>query len=85
MVYVIRKVLLLLISLSAVILFGLLIVKSADAASFRLVPSTQTFERACVRSIAIEVDANGESSNAAEIEITYDPSQITILDQNENA
>lgn len=62
---------------------GILVpLQQAHAASFQFNPSARAFERQCQRSIDIIIDATGEISNAAEIEITYDPSQITITDSN---
>lgn len=63
-------------------LFIPLFISISRAATFSLNPSNTTFERTCVRSIAIEIDATGENSNAGEIEINYNPSAITIVDSN---
>lgn len=54
----------------------------AKAATFELNPSSKTFEKQCQRSIDIIINATGESSNAAEIEISFDPTQIQIIDSN---
>lgn len=61
-------------------LVGLVIKQKADAASFSMSPATKTFSRGCQKSIDIFANASGQSSNAAEIIITYDPTQIDIID-----
>ncbi|MCA9381369.1 carboxypeptidase regulatory-like domain-containing protein, partial [Candidatus Dojkabacteria bacterium] len=57
---------------------------NVQAASFKFNPATKSFEKTCQRSISIDVNPEGEVSNAAEIEVTYDPNVITIIDQNPN-
>lgn len=62
---------------------GILVpLQQAHAASFQLNPSVRAFERQCQRSVDIVIDATGQVSNAAEVEITYDPTQIIITDSN---
>jgi hypothetical protein len=53
---------------------------STSAATFDLTPSTDTFEIGCTTELVISIDATGESSNAAEIIINYDPTDIDIID-----
>lgn len=52
----------------------------ALAASIKLSPSSGSFTKSCLTSVNIEVDATGQSSNAADIEISYNPAQVTIVD-----
>ncbi len=70
--------------LSTIVIFALLgfepVVSNIDAATFKLSPASQTFEAGCFRSISIEIDATGQTSNAAEVIIDYDPTQVDILD-----
>jgi hypothetical protein len=66
----------------AIVLMPLLYLTSTFAATFSFSPVTGEIEAECNRSVNIEIDATGEASNAADIEISYDPSEITIRDSN---
>jgi hypothetical protein len=64
--------------------FTFLVSLKADtkAATFSLSPAVTTFERGCQRAVDIVIDVTGQSSNAGEIELSFDPTQITIVDSN---
>ncbi len=51
-----------------------------SAATLAFNPSSKSFEKGCERSINIDIDVSGQSSNAVDVEISFDPSKITILD-----
>lgn len=74
-----------LLTLGLVLLFGILLAVQSRAATFSLDPPSTSFEIGCDREITINIDATGESSNGAEIEILYDPVQIEIIDANPSA
>lgn len=57
-------------------------IATASAATFAISPSTQSFPRQCNRTINILINASGQSSNAAEAFVDYNPSEITIIDSN---
>lgn len=57
-------------------------VATASAATFAISPSTQTFPRQCNRTVNILINASGQSSNAAEVFIDYNTSEVTIIDSN---
>ncbi|MCA9386586.1 carboxypeptidase regulatory-like domain-containing protein [Candidatus Dojkabacteria bacterium] len=84
MQFVIKQIQRSIIVLFFMLIFALAVYTKVDAASFKFNPSTKSFERTCQRSVSIDINPEGELSNAAEIEITYDPSVITIVDQNPN-
>jgi hypothetical protein len=63
-------------------LFFVLITVESLSASFNFSPSNQTFYRECANRVNILIDPDGDASNAADIEIAYNPSQITIIDSN---
>jgi hypothetical protein len=65
--------------------FSTLFLGTAQAATFNMDPSVQVFERGCTRTLTLLINATGESSNAAEVEINYDPAQIQIIDSNSGA
>lgn len=52
------------------------------AAEFNFSPSTQTFYRECRNRVNLLINPDGDESNAADIEMYYNPSQITIIDSN---
>lgn len=52
------------------------------AASFEFSPPTGSIPSACSYEVDVIVDTNGASSNAADIEIHFDTSQVTVLDSN---
>jgi hypothetical protein len=55
-----------------------------QAATLQFSPPTATLTQGCYNSIDINIDVTGEVSNAADIEITYDPTQINIIDSDPN-
>lgn len=55
-----------------------------NAASYYFQPSTNTFSQ-CRNSIDLIINASGESSNSADIEIFYDPTKINIIDRDGSA
>ncbi|MDQ6985028.1 MAG: Ig-like domain-containing protein [Candidatus Dojkabacteria bacterium] len=57
-----------------------LMIPSVDAASFALSPANGALERACNKTVVININATGASSNAAEILLSYDPAQIKVID-----
>jgi hypothetical protein len=70
------------ISALALVLFWTLGTQAASAATISMSPAAAAFERGCVRSLVIQIDASGESSNAADMRITYDATQVNIIDSN---
>jgi hypothetical protein len=54
----------------------------SSAATYDFNPASETFPRGCVRSVNLEIDASGQNSNAADVIINYDASQVEIIDQN---
>lgn len=62
---------------------GTFLLSSANAATFYINPKNSTIERGCARSVDVLINVTGESANAAEVEISYDPSKISIIDSNE--
>ncbi len=65
-------------------LFSLIEKQVVEAASFDFSPSEYTFYHQCPSRVNIEIDVTGDVSNAADIEIYFDPSEITIIDSNPN-
>ncbi len=53
-----------------------------EAATVNMSPAAASFQRGCRRSVAVEIDASAQSSNAADVEISFDPAQVTIFDSN---
>lgn len=51
-----------------------------NAATFSFSPSTGSFGNGCQSSIDIRLDATGQSTNAADIIIDYNPSLVEIID-----
>jgi len=56
----------------------------ANAATFQFNPPVATLIQGCYNTVNIDVDVTGEVSNAMDIEITYDPTQISIIDSDPN-
>lgn len=52
------------------------------AATFEFAPATGSIPSACSYEVEVMVDTAGAHSNAADIEIHFDPTQITVLDSN---
>lgn len=69
-------------SATAAFLLGAPLAGDIQAATIDMSPANASFERGCVRSVAVEIDATAQSSNAADVEITFDPTQVTIIDSN---
>jgi hypothetical protein len=67
------------IGIFTVLLFSVLKI-NVFAASISFSPSSGSFPVGCQRSVDIIVDATGQSSNAVDVEIHYNPGQITIID-----
>lgn len=61
-------------------LFLLLLTSGINAATFGLTPNSGSFEIGCTKELVININATGESSNAAEIIINFDPTKVDILD-----
>ncbi len=57
---------------------------SVQAATFSISPTSKEFVEGCHSSVDIMIDTNGVDSNAADIEISYNPAQITIVDGDAN-
>lgn len=55
-----------------------------QAATFRFDPAAQTFGAACTQTITLYADATGESSNAADLEVDYNPTLVKIVDADPN-
>jgi hypothetical protein len=53
---------------------------STNAATYYFEPATTTFTR-CTNTIQLMIDATGENSNSADIEIFFDPTKIEINDR----
>ncbi len=54
----------------------------SQAATYIFTPEVKECTKECKQNIKIDADATGEASNAADIEIYYNPSEIEILDSN---
>ena len=54
------------------------------AASFDFNPATNQYTSGCKNSINIMADATAKDSNAADIELYYNPNEIVILDSVSN-
>lgn len=57
----------------------LFLVTPISAASFKISPSSGKFNQNCTSSVDVILDAESGSTNAADIIIDYDPSQIEVL------
>lgn len=62
-------------------LFGLGIAAEANAAEFYLSPSSDEFTTGCESTVDIMMDTEGETSDAANIYVYYDPADIEIVDK----
>lgn len=71
------------ICLYVIALFALT-VAAASAATFQLEPRNSTVSTACESEVQVLIDTEGKESNAADIEIRFDPAKITIIDSNPN-
>jgi hypothetical protein len=69
------------ISLVAILLSFVASIKT-NAASIDFTPSTQQFISGCTSGVNIDVNATGQDSNAADMEISYNPNEIDIIDSN---
>lgn len=57
---------------------------AVSASSFYFNPSAQSIPKQCTRRVDIMINTQGEDSNAADIEINYNPAQLEIVDSNAN-
>jgi hypothetical protein len=62
------------------IFFSLCFVVKTQAATISLVQGAEDFKTSCKGEVDIFIDATNESSNGADIELRYNPSQIQIID-----
>lgn len=53
---------------------------TADAATIAFNPANQALVQECLDSVDIELDASGDSSNAADVQITFDATKIEVID-----
>lgn len=53
-----------------------------QAATFEFSPPTASIPSACSYEVDVKVDTEGGTSNAADIEITFDPTKVVVLDSN---
>lgn len=75
------------LKLATIVVFmfaGLVSAQTVKAASFEFVPSTNTYAVGCRQIVNIFADATGQSSNGADLEVLFDPSQVEILDLDPN-
>lgn len=63
-----------------IIFFGLFSFSKTYAATFSLSPEKETFYKNCVSEISILVDTKSDSSNAADIEISYNKNEIEVIE-----
>src|SRR5689334_12218807 len=63
-----------------VIFFMVALRQIASAASFSLSPSVQNFTQGCNNEVVVMVNTAGQNSNSADIEISFDPTKIEVLD-----
>ncbi len=70
----------LIIVLSFAVLFSICFSNKVNAATLSFNPASGSFPAGCQRSIDIIVDATGQSSNAMDTIITYNPTQVSIID-----
>lgn len=73
------------VSIAIFFLLAIVLKTNLSAATYSISPASGNFSIGCTSSIDIIINATAESTNAAEIEITYDPSKINIIDQNPSA
>ncbi|MBU0531525.1 carboxypeptidase-like regulatory domain-containing protein [Patescibacteria group bacterium] len=62
-------------------LFGLGLAASANAADFYLSPSSDQFTTDCEESVDIMIDSEGDTTDAANIYVYYDPAEVEIVDK----
>lgn len=55
---------------------------AVQAGSFYFSPAAQAFVQGCTNEVVVMVDTEGSDSNAADIEISYNPAEVTIIDAN---
>ncbi len=67
------------IFLTIFLAISFLAVTKTEAATYGFVPAA-SLKKECKQSVDIEIDATGQSSNAADLEIKYNTSEITIVD-----
>lgn len=60
---------------------GIILAASAQAANFNLSPSSQAFTEGCEEQVDIMIDSEGATTDAANIYVYYDPTEISIVDQ----
>lgn len=72
------------LKLTSFFTIGILIFASVNvkSASFDFSPSSKELLSGCKSSINIDANATGQQSNAADIELAYNPNEISILDSN---
>jgi hypothetical protein len=78
----ISKALPLLTVLSALLFIPIGRVKAATNGSFSFSPGSTTLTATCEYEADIIVNTGGDNSNAADIEISFDPARLTIIDAN---
>lgn len=61
-------------------IIGLGLSNRVEAASFSFSPSNGVFKTECVQSVDIIINAEGQSTNAAEATIFFNPGQVTVVD-----
>ncbi len=66
---------------SALLLWILLLVPSSMAATFSLSPSSGSYNQTCEVSVDVILDSQGSQTNAADLFLSYDPNQLTLIDQ----
>lgn len=59
---------------------SILLSGKSEAASFNFAPANPVIDGECTSTMDIYADVTGEDSNAADLEVTYNTSQVTILD-----
>lgn len=65
---------------STIILFSVLFSFQVAAASFDFTPKNKTIPQNCEDELIVKINTKGEYSNAADIEIQYDPTKVMIID-----
>ncbi len=54
--------------------------QQANAATYSFEPSSGNLIQGCTYNLQLMIDASGENSNAADLEVSYDPNEIEIID-----
>jgi len=62
-------------------LFGLTLAAGADAANYELNPSSAAFVEGCEVSVDLDIDTEGETSDAANVFVYYNPAEIEFVDK----